>query len=218
MADPLQAYESGVLSRGQVASSLPALSDPPGRYFARAYTRLSWDGTCGLGQAGWRWPGFRRSKRLDGRRQPIDTRLMEHLGGCHCGYIRVRVRLTTPLAGMTVRSCACSFCRSHGTRTVSDPAGHAELRASDWSLVAKYRFGSRTADYLLCRRCGVYVGAVCETPSGARAVINTLCLSDRAAFVQEPARTDHNGETVEERLARREANWMPVVLRDGGAG
>lgn len=76
----------------------------------------------------------------------------------------------------------------------------------------KYRFGSRTADYLLCRRCGVYVGAVCDTPDRHRAVINTLCLDDRAAFSQEAVRPDYDGEAVEDRLARRTANWMPIVM------
>ncbi len=92
----------------------------------------------------------------------------EHSGGCHCGNIQVQVRLTRPPSDVLIRSCACPFCRSHGTRTVSDPAGQADVWASDWDLVQRYRFGSRTADYLLCRRCGVYVGAVCETPSGQR--------------------------------------------------
>jgi hypothetical protein len=76
--------------------------------------------------------------------------------------------------------------------------------------------GSRTADYLLCRRCGVYVGAVCETPNGRRAVINTLCLSDRAAFNQEAVRPDYDSEAVEARLARRAANWTPIVMHDAG--
>src|SRR3954451_20971824 len=98
---------------------------------------------------------------------------MAFLGGCHCGNLQVELQLTRPAADMAVRSCACSFCRSHGTRTVSDPAGQADLRASDWSLVEQYRFGSQTADYLICRRCGVYIGAVCDTPAGRRAVINT---------------------------------------------
>ena len=88
-----------------------------------------------------------------------------HEGGCHCGNLRVRVRLTTAPADTPIRSCACSFCRSHGTRTLSDPAGQVEVAVSDLSLTRRYRFGSRTADYLLCRGCGVYVGAVCETPS-----------------------------------------------------
>jgi hypothetical protein len=94
---------------------------------------------------------------------------------------------------------------------VSDPAGQADIWA-DWSLVSTYRFGTRTADYLLCRECGVYVGAVCETSSGRRAVINTLCLQDRGAFVREAVHPDYDGETVEARLARRGANWTPVVM------
>ncbi|MBS0640660.1 MAG: aldehyde-activating protein [Proteobacteria bacterium] len=123
------------------------------------------------------------------------------------------MRLTKPPAEMQVRSCACSFCRAHATRTVSDAAGQAEVRA-DWSLVAKYRFGTRTADYLLCRRCGVYVGAVCDTPAGLRAVINTRCLDDQAAFVQTAVHPDYDNETVEARLARRALNWTPVSLHD----
>jgi hypothetical protein len=142
---------------------------------------------------------------------------MEHQGGCHCGNLRIRVRLTKPPAETLLRSCACSFCRSHGTRTISDPNGEAELWASDWSLVERYRFGSCTADYLLCRRCGVYVGAVCQTSAGLRSVINTLCLSNRAAFAQEAVQPDYDGEAVEARLARRETNWMPIAVHDSSA-
>lgn len=137
---------------------------------------------------------------------------MQHDGGCHCGNLRVEVTLTRPPAENVVRSCACSFCRSHGTRTVSDPVGRVDIRANDWALVERYRFGSRTADYLLCRRCGVYIGAVCETTAGLRAVLNTLCLNDRAAFTQQAIRPDYGAETTEIRLARRAANWMPAAL------
>lgn len=94
---------------------------------------------------------------------------------------------------------------------MSDPAGQAEIWA-DWSGAVKYRFGSRTADYFVCGRCGVYVGAVCETPAGTRAVINTLCLENRSAFVQVAVHPDYDGETVEVRLARRGVNWMPVTV------
>lgn len=137
---------------------------------------------------------------------------MQHQGGCHCGNLQIEVRLTKPPVENLLRSCACSFCRSHATRTVSDPAGQANVHASDWSLVERYRFGSRTADYLLCRRCGVYIGAVCETTAGLRAVINTLCLHDRAMFTQDAIRPDYDNETVDVRLTRRAANWMPTVL------
>jgi len=137
---------------------------------------------------------------------------MEHQGGCHCGNLQVHVRLTKPPAENRLRSCACTFCRSHATRTVSDPDGQLDVRALDWSLVETYRFGSRTADYLLCRRCGVYIGAICETSVGPRAVLNTLCLRDRAAFTQEALRPDYEEETTAARLARRAANWMPAIV------
>ena len=138
---------------------------------------------------------------------------MLHSGGCHCGNISVQLDLSRTPNQMPLRSCSCSFCRAHGTRTLSDRDGKAEIAVQDWSLTEKYRFGSRTADYVLCRRCGVYVGAVCETKSGLRAVINTNCLEDRGAFSQAPAAPDYDGESADVRLTRRAMNWMPVTVR-----
>jgi hypothetical protein len=143
---------------------------------------------------------------------------MLYTGGCHCENIKVRLRLSKPPDQMPLRSCSCSFCRSHGTRTVSDRDGSVEVTASDWSLVERYQFGSRTADYLLCRRCGVYVGAVCETGSGLRAVVNVNCLDDRADFTQPPAAPDYDGEATEARLERRTMNWMPAAVREVVSG
>jgi hypothetical protein len=137
---------------------------------------------------------------------------MEHVGSCHCGVIQTRLRLSRLPADNALRACACSFCRAHATRTVSDPEGLFEVWSDDWSLVGMYRFGSGTADYLVCRRCGVYVGAVCETGSGLRAVVNTNALNDRAAFTAMPSSPDYDGETTEVRLTRRAANWTPAVM------
>jgi hypothetical protein len=138
---------------------------------------------------------------------------MHHTGGCHCGNIHLRLQLTRPPPDNPLRACACSFCRAHATRTVSDPNGLAEINADDWTLVEHYRFGSRTADYLLCRHCGVYIGAICETAAGLRAVININALTDRTAFSQVPSAPDYDGETTKNRLARRARNWMPAVLQ-----
>ena len=135
---------------------------------------------------------------------------MEHFGGCHCGNIRVRLQLSKPPQDTPLRACTCSFCRAHSTRTVADLAGLFELSADDWSLVERYRFGSRTADYIVCRRCGVYVGAVCETSGGTRAVVNVNSLDDRASFTQVPSVSDYEGETTAARLSRRAVKWMPA--------
>jgi hypothetical protein len=137
---------------------------------------------------------------------------MEHRGGCHCGNLKLRLRLSRAPHEIALRACSCSFCRMHGTRTLADPAGSLELWADDWSLVEPYRFGSRTADYLVCRRCGGYVAAVCGTAAGLRAVVNTNCLDDRATFTRLPSTPDYEGETTEARLARRAANWMPATI------
>ena len=137
---------------------------------------------------------------------------MLHSGGCHCENISVTLRLSRAPEQMPLRSCSCAFCRAHGTRTLSDRDGLVEITAGDWSLVERYRFGSRTADYLLCRHCGVYIGAVCDTRTGQRAVLNVNCLVDRAAFTQTPVAPDYDGETIDTRLDRRAMNWMPAVV------
>ena len=138
---------------------------------------------------------------------------MEHLGGCHCGNIHVRLRITRSPEESPVRTCTCSFCRSHAPRMISDPAGTFEVWADDWSLVENYRFGTRTADFLICRRCGVFIAAVSDMGAHARAVVNANCLKDRARFTAAPAMHEFQGETTETRLSRRAGNWMPAIVR-----
>ena len=140
---------------------------------------------------------------------------MMHEGGCHCGNLRLTLRLTKPPADNPTRSCACSFCRAHATRTTSDPAGRADIRAQYWAGVRRYRFGTGTADYLLCNTCGVYIGAVCRGPDGWKMVTNVNSLDDRMSFPTASAFPNHDTETVEARVARRAANWTPAVLHDG---
>ena len=38
---------------------------------------------------------------------------MDHLGGCHCDNIHVRLRLSRRPEDSALRACTCSFCRSH---------------------------------------------------------------------------------------------------------
>ena len=138
---------------------------------------------------------------------------MDCSGGCHCGNIHVRLLLSKPPEENPLRACACSFCRSHNPRMVSDPEGSFEVRADDWSLVERYRFGTRTCDFLICRRCGVFIAAVTETAEGARAVVNANCLSDRERFTSVPVVHNFEGETGETGSARHAANWMPAIIR-----
>ena len=96
---------------------------------------------------------------------------------------------------------------------LADLGGHFEVWADDWSLVENYRFGTKTCDFLICRRCGVFIAAVAEMSAGVRAVVNVNCLSGRESFTSVPVLHKFEGETRETRLSRRAANWMPVTIR-----
>jgi hypothetical protein len=142
-----------------------------------------------------------------------ETLSMDCSGGCHCGNIHVLLRLTKPPEDNPLRACTCSFCRSHSPRMLSDPQGFLEVRADDWSLVERYRFETRTCDFLICRRCGVFAAAIAEMAEGIRAVVNVNCLDDRARFTSVPTMHEFEGETTDSRLSRRAANWMPAVFQ-----
>jgi hypothetical protein len=95
---------------------------------------------------------------------------------------------------------------------IADPEGLFEVWADDWSLVENYRFGTRTCDFLICRRCGVFIAAVSEMTEGTRAVVNVNCMSDRERFTRVPVVHDFEGERMETRASRRAANWMPAFV------
>jgi hypothetical protein len=138
---------------------------------------------------------------------------MDYTGGCHCGNVKVRVRLSRAPEDFAVRGCTCSFCQSHKPRIISDPAGLLRVSADDWTLVRSYRFGTRTCDFLICSQCGVFIAAVSDADEPSPlAVLNVNCLDDRARFSEEPAMHDFDSETLESRLTRRSANWMPAVI------
>jgi len=141
--------------------------------------------------------------------------MQEFHGGCHCGNLRLEVRLSLAPETMQVRACQCTFCRMHGAHSISDPKGFARIAAARPADVSRYRFGLKTADFIICAKCGVYIGAVCETPSGLKAVINVNVLKDRARFTAMPQAFDYEGEDAGARLARREARWMPVEVTWG---
>jgi hypothetical protein len=134
--------------------------------------------------------------------------MTRHEGGCHCGALRVEFKTALPLAP---RACQCTFCRKHEARSVSDPTGAAVVALDP--AVIRYRFGTRSADFLICGQCGVYVGAVQEIDGRHYAVLNLTAFDDpRPELAAEPFRYD--GEEPGQRAARRRARWTPARLVD----
>ena len=137
---------------------------------------------------------------------------MIHEGGCHCGNLRLTLRLSRPPQEVRLRACGCSFCRAHATRTTSDPLGSAEIRARDWDMVEPYRLAHAPPSIWFAGGAA-FTSARCARPKpGYWAVINTNSLTDRALFTGTVAPVDHDAETTEARMARRTANWTPAIL------
>lgn len=130
-------------------------------------------------------------------------------GRCHCGALRFELRTSHPPDQWTVRACQCSFCRSHGARTTSDPEGSVRFIIADNAKLNHYRFGTRSADFYVCRDCGVYVAAVLTSARGQFATLNVNVLTPP---VDVPVATaiSYEGESPEQKLARREQKWTPV--------
>lgn len=132
-------------------------------------------------------------------------------GSCHCGAVSVRYRTRFPIGTLRVGRCGCSFCRTHGARTSSDPGGHLEIteRAPG---ARRYRFGLGITDFLVCKGCGAYVAAVIEDAGGHLATLNVNLLDDRDRFDPAPPLFDYSGETAERRTVRRRRRWTPATL------
>lgn len=133
-------------------------------------------------------------------------------GGCGCGNITVHLRLTQAPDAYTARRCLCSFCTERGALYVSDPDGLYEITIADDACVERKRFGTQTADFMVCTSCDGFIGAVCDTPTGRRAVVNLKCLQGGEAVTTKIQNFDYDAETVEQRLARRGRNWTPVAV------
>jgi hypothetical protein len=133
-------------------------------------------------------------------------------GQCHCGAIRVELQSDRPPESQVLGACQCSFCRKHNARAFSDPRAHVTLTAVDPKLLQRYAFGLRTADQIICRRCGVYVAMTLSEAERVWSVVNVDTLDDRALFTRPPEPRDYSAEDREGRIVRRKARWCPTTL------
>jgi hypothetical protein len=135
-------------------------------------------------------------------------------GACHCGAIGYTYRSGQDSSAWNVRACQCGFCRAHHALTTSSPAASIEFTVRESRLLNRYRFAQRTADFLVCRQCGVYIGALIETARGSFGIININALRPMPAGLPAPAAMEYGAESREQRIARREQRWSPVVKVD----
>jgi hypothetical protein len=83
------------------------------------------------------------------------------------------------------RACDCDFCLKHGASYVSDPLGRLEIQFERERNISRYRQGSGNAECLVCRSCGVLVGACYRDRGRILATVNSRIFTEGPVFGPE---------------------------------
>jgi hypothetical protein len=131
---------------------------------------------------------------------------------CHCGNLEVRFETAKSAAELQPRSCQCTFCTRHRSRTVADPQGRATVHVRDEAQLSRYQWATRSAEFLVCRTCGGYAGAVMTSGGRKYMTVNINLMDEASRFTQPALPVSYDAETADERRKRRESAWTPAEL------
>jgi len=138
--------------------------------------------------------------------------LHEIRGGCHCGNIAYTFFSPLPKTELLLRRCDCSFCTKQGACYTSHPQGRLQFRIKDQTQVKPYRFGTETAEAILCANCGCFPFITAEFDGHAYAVLNANSINDlqidQAAI---PPALHLVNFSVAERIERWKKLWIGQV-------
>jgi hypothetical protein len=139
-------------------------------------------------------------------------------GRCHCGNISFSLAWEPAPAEIQVRACGCSFCIKHGGVWTSNPNGALKVTVKDPALVSKYTFGTKTAEFHTCTRCGVVPLVTSRIDGRLYAVVSVNAFEDVEPSLLRRASASFDGESEGTRLARRKLNWIANVEIAEGNG
>jgi hypothetical protein len=138
-------------------------------------------------------------------------------GKCHCGNIGLELDWRGNPHEIPARACGCSFCAKHGGVWTSNAGSSLTVIVSDSALVSKYAFGTRTATFHVCSRCGTVPLVTSEIANHLYAVVNVNVLENVEPSWLRRTAANFEGEDVESRLERRKRNWIADVRFVGGS-
>jgi hypothetical protein len=140
-----------------------------------------------------------------------------YTGSCHCGDLKIEYHTDLEPADWPLRECQCSFCRKHAMLSTSDPNGNALILVRSPTALLRYRFATGTTDFLICARCGVYIGATVMSDGWLVLNARTMrCASELVARPAEPRVFDQ--ESADERIARRVQMWSRCRIELASVG
>lgn len=137
-------------------------------------------------------------------------------GSCHCGNIRFRLLWRPDPAEIPARACTCSFCRKHGGVWTACPGGELAVSVQDPAHHARYTFGTGTADFHVCTRCGAVPVVTSQIEGRTYAVVNVNAFDGVDPALLRPSSVSFDSEDPAARLARRQRNWIGQVTFTGG--
>ena len=132
-------------------------------------------------------------------------------GKCHCGNISFELEWEGDAPEIPARACGCTFCVKHGGVWTSNSKARLAVAVRDAALMSKYVFGTRTATFHVCSRCGAVPVVTSEIASHLYAVVNVNVFENVDPSRLRRAPVSFEGEDVESRLARRTRNWIADV-------
>ena len=139
-------------------------------------------------------------------------------GSCHCGNITFSLDWRPEPAEIPARACSCSFCLKHGGLWTSCPTGSLRITIRQPALVSRYSFGTRTAEFHVCSRCGVVPVVTSRIDGRLYAVVSVNAFQDVDPALLKRAAARYDGESESARLARRKLSWIADVEVQAGNG
>ncbi|BCT93425.1 hypothetical protein LYSHEL_24490 [Lysobacter helvus] len=136
---------------------------------------------------------------------------MELHGACHCGNLRFDLTWPAAAARIPARACTCTFCRKHGATWTSHVDARLRVHIEDPAHIARYAFGTNTADFHVCTRCGVVPLATSTIDARTYAVVNINTFENIDAALFDRSDSSVEGESLDARLSRRSARWIADV-------
>lgn len=136
---------------------------------------------------------------------------MRIAGRCHCGNIAFDLAWEPDPAHIPARACGCTFCVKHGDVWTSHPAATLMVTVRAPADVEHYRFGTRTAVFHVCRRCGVVPLVTSRVDGHEYAVVNVNTFEGVDPSLLQRTAASFEGESEAARLARRQRNWIAKV-------
>ena len=132
-------------------------------------------------------------------------------GSCHCRNISFVLDWTPEPSEIPARACTCGFCTKHGGVWTACPTGMLRIAVKDPSVASAYRFGTETADFHICTQCGVAPVVTSRIHGRLFAVVSVNAFDDVDPSLLRTVSSNVDGESEEDRLARRARNWIGDV-------